>query len=172
MSQQRNNNTLPEHYVPGPPEYRDPIIPRRRRNQTRGRGRHVVNLDEIRTVSLPPDDERPEMRMLPPYAETSWGLDNTNRPSTNPFRQQRERSISPTPEVDWTTFHNNKDKNDDKNKPFGECTICYDAAVDCTMYPCGHTNICMFCAKTTFRVHGWKCPSCRTFVKDIIKIYQ
>ncbi len=37
-----------------------------------------------------------------------------------------------------------------------ECLICMDRGVDCFLEPCGHTQICMACAKKITT-----CPSCR-----------
>ncbi|XP_025415117.1 protein neuralized isoform X3 [Sipha flava] len=53
----------------------------------------------------------------------------------------------------------------------GECSICFERAVDCALYTCGHLCMCYECAKKQW-VRLGRCPICRAVIKDVIKIYK
>uniref|UniRef100_T1JH57 RING-type E3 ubiquitin transferase n=1 Tax=Strigamia maritima TaxID=126957 RepID=T1JH57_STRMM len=54
-----------------------------------------------------------------------------------------------------------------------ECTICYERAVDCALYTCGHMCMCYDCAKQLWqRPNGAQCPICRADIKDVIRTYR
>jgi len=54
-----------------------------------------------------------------------------------------------------------------------ECKICFEAAVDCVLYTCGHMCLCYQCALQQWKRHGGGiCPLCRENIQDVIKIYR
>lgn len=48
-----------------------------------------------------------------------------------------------------------------------DCKICYDAALDCCLYPCGHVVACLSCAQRIT-----ECPVCRFTISEVIKMYR
>lgn len=53
-----------------------------------------------------------------------------------------------------------------------ECSVCFEKAVDCVLYTCGHMCLCYECAIDIKDNQGALCPICRQAIKDIIKIYR
>nr|CAG4644663.1 EOG090X03H5 [Leptodora kindtii] len=59
----------------------------------------------------------------------------------------------------------------------GECTVCYERAVDCVLYSCGHMCLCYDCALQLYRGQrsaGGQglCPICRAPIRDVIRAYR
>ncbi|XP_015923667.1 E3 ubiquitin-protein ligase NEURL1 [Parasteatoda tepidariorum] len=52
----------------------------------------------------------------------------------------------------------------------GECVICCDNLVNCTLYRCGHMCMCYECANF-MRNKSDNCPVCRTSIEDVIRVY-
>lgn len=58
-------------------------------------------------------------------------------------------------------------------QPTSECSICYERAVDCVLYMCGHMCMCYTCAIQQWRGKGGgHCPLCRAQIRDVIRIYR
>ena len=47
-----------------------------------------------------------------------------------------------------------------------ECVICFAAARDCVLVPCGHAHTCMQCGGALA-----SCPMCRSAVERAIRLY-
>ena len=47
-----------------------------------------------------------------------------------------------------------------------ECVICFAAARDCVLVPCGHAHTCMQCGGALA-----SCPMCRAAVERAIRLY-
>jgi hypothetical protein len=47
-----------------------------------------------------------------------------------------------------------------------ECVICFTAARDCVLVPCGHAHTCMQCGGALA-----SCPMCRSAVERAIRLY-
>lgn len=55
----------------------------------------------------------------------------------------------------------------------GECTVCYERAVDCAIYTCGHMCMCHQCALQQWKGRGGGfCPICREPIKDVIRTFR
>ena len=48
-----------------------------------------------------------------------------------------------------------------------ECVVCFAAARDCVLVPCGHAHVCMQCGGTLA-----SCPMCRSPVERAIRLYE
>ena len=46
-----------------------------------------------------------------------------------------------------------------------ECCVCYDAAIDTALQPCGHVALCRQCAE---RLPQRRCPLCRAPIRDMV----
>ena len=67
----------------------------------------------------------------------------------------------------------NEDESDEaKDNASNECSVCFENAVDCVLYTCGHMCLCYDCAVDIKDNQGALCPICRQAIKDIIKIYR
>ena len=53
-----------------------------------------------------------------------------------------------------------------------ECLVCFENAVDCVLYTCGHMCLCYDCAVDIKSNQNALCPICRQEIKDIIKTYR
>ena len=53
-----------------------------------------------------------------------------------------------------------------------ECSVCFEKAVDCVLYTCGHMCLCYECAIDIKNNQNALCPICRQEIKDIIKTYR
>ena len=54
-----------------------------------------------------------------------------------------------------------------------ECIVCFDKAVDCVIYTCGHMCLCYECGLQQWRGRGAGfCPMCRTPIRDIIRTFK
>lgn len=54
-----------------------------------------------------------------------------------------------------------------------ECTICYEKAVDCVIYTCGHMCMCYECALQQWKGRGGGfCPICRMAIRDVIRTFR
>lgn len=54
-----------------------------------------------------------------------------------------------------------------------ECIVCYEKAVDCVIYTCGHMCLCYECALQQWRGRGGGiCPMCRMPIRDIIRTFK
>ena len=54
-----------------------------------------------------------------------------------------------------------------------ECIVCYEKAVDCVIYTCGHMCLCYECGLQQWRGRGAGiCPMCRMPIRDIIRTYR
>ena len=53
-----------------------------------------------------------------------------------------------------------------------ECSVCFENAVDCVLYTCGHMCLCYDCAVDIKSNQNALCPICRQEIKDIIKTYR
>lgn len=52
------------------------------------------------------------------------------------------------------------------------CIICYANQVRTTVLNCGHTNMCISCARKLVLGGADKCPTCKQTIHKIIRIYQ
>ena len=56
---------------------------------------------------------------------------------------------------------------------YQECIVCYEKAVDCVIYTCGHMCLCYECALQQWRGRGGGfCPICRLAIRDVIRTYK
>ena len=49
----------------------------------------------------------------------------------------------------------------------GNCTVCYEGAIDAVIIPCGHMCVCMSCTE-----HLQRCPICRTDITEVVRTYR
>ena len=54
---------------------------------------------------------------------------------------------------------------EDKN----DCIVCMDAPMDVILVPCGHSNLCSWCANAVKQRHEGLCPTCREPIKEILQ---
>ncbi len=52
------------------------------------------------------------------------------------------------------------------------CIICYVNQVRTTVLNCGHSNLCITCARRLVRGGEYRCPTCKQNMSKIIRIYQ
>ena len=52
-----------------------------------------------------------------------------------------------------------------------DCKVCWEQAVNCVLYTCGHMCLCFDCA-TKIRSQNGLCPICRQAIVDVIKAYR
>jgi len=52
--------------------------------------------------------------------------------------------------------------------PGHKCVVCYVAAVNVCLVPCGHVCVCTVCGD---RLHGQRCPICRQDIAQVVRIY-
>ena len=56
---------------------------------------------------------------------------------------------------------------------YRECIVCYEKAVDCVIYTCGHMCLCYECALQQWRGRGGGfCPICRLVIRDVIRTFK
>merc|ERR1712029_1250449 len=56
---------------------------------------------------------------------------------------------------------------------YQEGIVCYEKAVDCVIYTCGHMCLCYECALQQWRGRGGGfCPICRLAIRDVIRTYK
>ena len=53
-----------------------------------------------------------------------------------------------------------------------ECAVCFERAIDCVLYTCGHMCCCYTCAQDICENQGRLCPICRNHITDIIRTYR
>lgn len=69
----------------------------------------------------------------------------------------------PIKKSDAETINSGQDRTNSNDR----CSICWESDRDCLIMPCRHNVSCMKCIKSVKL-----CPLCRSFIKDIIKIYK
>lgn len=52
------------------------------------------------------------------------------------------------------------------------CIICTTNQVRTTVLNCGHTNMCITCARTLIENGEYRCPTCKQDINKIIRIYM
>lgn len=53
-----------------------------------------------------------------------------------------------------------------------ECTVCFEAPINCVLYTCGHMCMCYDCAVKQWKgQNGGRCPLCRARILDVIRTY-
>jgi protein neuralized len=53
-----------------------------------------------------------------------------------------------------------------------DCILCFENAIDCVIYTCGHMCMCYTCATNQWKKGGGFCPLCRTNIHDVIKTFK
>ena len=93
-------------------------------------------------------------------------LGSTNPNSTVAMPRQVSRT-----ETLVETAHEASELNTSQNTT--ECIVCYEKAVDCVIYTCGHMCLCYECALQQWRGRGGGfCPICRLAIRDIIRTFR
>eukprot|EP00299_Pterocystis_sp_00344_P019628 c9712_g1_i2.p1 GENE.c9712_g1_i2~~c9712_g1_i2.p1 ORF type:complete len:203 (+),score=23.83 c9712_g1_i2:607-1215(+) len=49
------------------------------------------------------------------------------------------------------------------------CIVCYEHIIDCALIPCGHSCVCMACARG---LRNYECPVCRVQFKQAVRIFH
>lgn len=52
-----------------------------------------------------------------------------------------------------------------------DCKVCWERAINCVLYTCGHMCLCYECAMT-IRSEKGLCPICRQVIVDVVRIYR
>ena len=61
-----------------------------------------------------------------------------------------------------------KEAKEEQTNKTGACKICYDAAIETVLVPCGHMACCKACQD---RFDGEPCPICKAPVSLVLKTY-
>jgi len=103
------------------------------------------------------------MRTSLPRQQSNQQLVQVETPTTNGTLNAASAVVPETDTLNTSTSSQNTT----------ECIVCYEKAVDCVIYTCGHMCLCYECGLQQWRGRGAGiCPMCRMPIRDIIRTYR
>lgn len=98
-------------------------------------------------------------------------------PQPHPQPQPAQGAVDPTPPqqpaeapAEAEEAGAGEDEDEEEEDGGNECIVCFDAAKDALLYPCGHVALCQPCGNRIKEERGG-CPICRAPIVGVVKMF-
>ena len=105
-------------------------------------------------------------------SQLNLGINNTNGTSKEPETLSTNDTLDICVEKGIQKDNLSNQEFVSSSEGRSECILCFENAIDCAIYTCGHMCMCYNCAMNQWKKGGGFCPLCRTAIHDVLKTFK